>query len=181
MQARLHELYNKTVIPEVMKKNSLANMYQVPRLEKIVLNVGAGEAKDNPNFLKGVVDELTLISGQKPVVTKAKKAIAAFKIRKNLQIGAMVTLRGARMYDFLDRFLNFALPRVKDFKGVSPKSFDRFGNYSLGLKEQIIFPEIVYDKVQKVHGMDIVFVMRNGSAELSRQVLETLGMPFRKK
>jgi large subunit ribosomal protein L5 len=181
MQARLQEHYNKTVIAEIMKKNGLTNMYQVPRLEKIVLNVGAGEAKDNPNFLKSVVDEMTLISGQKPVVTKAKKAIAAFKIRKNLQIGAMVTLRGLRMYQFLDRFLNFALPRVKDFKGVSQKSFDKFGNYSLGLKEQTIFPEIVYDKVQKVHGMDIVFVMRNGSAELSRQVLEALGMPFRKK
>ena len=181
MKTRLQERYEKIVVPDVMKKNGLKNPHQVPKLEKIVLNVGAGEAKENPNFMKSVVEELALITGQKPVVTKAKKSIATFKIRKGLPIGAMVTLRGSRMYEFLDRFLNFALPRVKDFKGVSPKSFDKYGNFSIGLKEQIIFPEIVYDKVLKIHGMDIVFVMKNGSPSLSKDVLEGLGMPFRKK
>ena len=181
MPARLQELYRTTVIPEVMQKNSLSNRYEVPRLEKIVLNVGAGEAKENQNFLKGVTEEMTLIAGQKPVVTRAKKSISNFKVRQGQAIGAMVTLRNERMYEFFDRFVNFALPRVKDFKGVSTKSFDKFGNFSIGLKEQIIFPEIQFDKVQKVHGMDIVFVLSGGSADLSRQVLELLGMPFRKK
>jgi len=181
MAARLQEFYRTTVVPEIMKRNSLGNRYEVPRLEKIVINVGAGEAKENQNFLKGVTDELTLIAGQKPVVTRAKKSISNFKVRQGQAIGAMVTLRNERMFEFLDRFVNFALPRVKDFKGVSPKSFDKSGNFSIGLKEQTIFPEIQYDKVQKIHGMDIVFVLSAGSAELSRQVLELMGMPFRKK
>ena len=181
MSARLQEFFRDTVVPDVMKRNSLGNRYEVPRLEKIVLNVGAGEAKENQNLIKAVTDELALISGQKPVVTRAKKSISNFKVRQGQAIGAMVTLRAGRMFEFLDRFVNFALPRVKDFKGVSPKSFDKFGNFSIGLKEQTIFPEIQYDKVLKVHGMDIVFVLTGGSSELSRQVLELLGMPFRKK
>ncbi len=181
MIARLKDYYIKTVVPEIMKKNGLSNLHQVPRLDKIVLNVGIGEAKDNANLLKSYVEEMTLISGQKPVVTKAKKSIANFKIRQDQAVGIKVTLRGLRMYEFLDRFVNIALPRVKDFKGVSNKSFDKSGNYSLGIKEQYIFPEINFDKIQKVHGMDIIIAMKSDSPELSRQVLEMLGMPFRKK
>jgi large subunit ribosomal protein L5 len=181
MQARLLEHYRKIVIPEVMKKHNLKNPYEVPRLEKIILNVGIGDAKDNANYLQSVVNEITLISGQKPVVTKAVKSIATFKIRQGQAVGVKVTMRGLRMYEFFDRFVNIALPRVKDFKGVSPKSFDRFGSFAIGLREQIIFPEINYDKVNKIHGMDIIMTIKSGSAELSRDMLELMGMPFKKK
>lgn len=181
MIARLKEYYRETVVPEMMQKFKLKNRMQVPVIEKIVLNVGVGDGKDNSNYLKSVVQEMELITGQKSVITKAKKSIATFKIREGYPVGVKTTLRSAKMYEFFDRLVNIALPRVKDFKGVSPRSFDRFGNFALGIKEQIIFPEINYDKVQKVHGMDVIIQLKNGSAELSREVLALMGMPFRKK
>jgi large subunit ribosomal protein L5 len=181
MIPRLLDYYRNFVIPEMMKTNNLKNRYQVPRLDKIVINVGLGEGKDNANFMKSVVDELALISGQHPVITKAKKSIATFKIRQGQAVGVKVTLRNAIMYEFFDRFVNIALPRVRDFKGISPKSFDKFGNFSIGLKEQLLFPEIIYDKINKVHGMDIIFVLKTDGTDLSRGMLQLMGMPFRKK
>ncbi|SES89599.1 50S ribosomal protein L5 [Anaerobranca gottschalkii] len=177
--ARLKEVYQKEIVPALMDKFGYKSVMQVPRIEKIVINMGVGEAKDNPKALEGAVNDLAAITGQKPVVTKAKKAIAGFKIREGMPIGAKVTLRGERMYEFLDRLLNVALPRVRDFRGVSPTAFDGRGNYTLGVKEQLIFPEIDYDKVDKVRGMDIVFVTTAKTDEEAREMLRAFGMPFR--
>jgi len=162
-----------------MKERGYTNANQVPRLDKIVLNAGVGEAKDNAKALDFAVADLQTITGQRPVVTKAKKSIAAFKVRTGMPIGVRVTLRGARMYEFLDRLVNVALPRVRDFKGVSPKSFDGRGNYALGLKEQVIFPEIVYDKIDKIRGMDVVVCTTAGSDDEAKALLAHLGVPFR--
>lgn len=177
--ARLKDVYRKDIVPALMEKFQYSSVMQVPRLEKIVVNIGVGEAKDNPKVLEGAVNDLTVITGQKPVITKAKKAIAGFKIREGMSIGTKVTLRGERMYEFLDRLLNVALPRVRDFRGVSPKAFDGRGNYTLGLKEQLIFPEIDYDKVDKVRGMDVVFVTTANTDEEAREMLRAFGMPFK--
>jgi large subunit ribosomal protein L5 len=163
-----------------MNKFNYSSIMEVPKIEKIVVNMGVGEAKDNLKFLDSAVEELTIIAGQKPVITKARKAIAGFKIRAGMPIGTMVTLRGDRMYHFFGRLLNIALPRVRDFRGVSPKAFDGRGNYTLGIKEQLIFPEINYDKVDKVRGMDIVIVTTAKTDEEGRELLKGFGIPFRK-
>jgi len=176
---RMKELFNKTVIQAVMKERGFGNPYQVPRLEKVVINMGVGEGRDNAKILDFATADLQAIAGQKPVVTKAKKSIANFKLREGVPIGAKVTLRGARMYEFLDRLINVALPRVRDFRGVPPKGFDGRGNYALGLREQLIFPEIVYDKVDKVRGMDISIVTTARTDEDAKVLLTHLGMPFR--
>ena len=177
---RLKERYHKDVIPALMKQFSYRNPMQVPKLVKVVLNMGMGEAIANAKALDHAVSELTLISGQRPVVTRAKKSIATFKLREGMPIGCMVTLRKERMYEFLDRFISAALPRIRDFKGIPTKSFDGRGNYSLGIKEQVIFPEIEIDKVDSVHGMDIVIVTTAKTDEEGRALLGHLGMPFRK-
>ena len=176
---RLQTYYEERVRPKLMKELGSDNPFRVPRLEKIVLNVGFGEAPKNPKLLDSIVEELTLIAGQKPVVTKARKAISNFGIRQGMPIGAMVTLRGARMYEFLDRFVNTAVPRIRDFRGLPTRAFDGRGNYTLGIKEQMIFPEIDYDKVQKIHGMDIVFVTTSNKDNEALSLLRELGMPFR--
>src|SRR5215813_544502 len=176
---RLRERFRTAVIPTLMKERGYTNPFQVPRLEKIVLNMGVGEGKENPKVLDFAVADLLAITGQKPVVTRAKKSIANFKLRENVPIGCKVTLRGARMYEFLDRLVNIALPRVRDFKGVPPKAFDGRGNYALGLKEQVIFPEIVYDKVDKVRGMDVIMVTSARTDEEAKALLGHLGLPFR--
>src|SRR5215468_1158263 len=176
---RLRERFRTAVIPTMMKERGYTNPFEVPRLEKIVLNMGVGEGKENPKVLDFAVADLLAITGQKPVVTRAKKSIANFKLRENAPIGCKVTLRGARMYEFFDRLVNIALPRVRDFKGVAPKAFDGRGNYALGLKEQVIFPEIVYDKVDKVRGMDIIMVTTAGTDEEAKALLTQLGLPFR--
>ncbi|MFC1549539.1 50S ribosomal protein L5 [Nitrospirota bacterium] len=178
MAPRMKEKYTDTVVPALMKQFSYKSVMQVPKLEKIVLNVGLGEAVQNVKLLDSVQEELTAISGQKAVITKAKKAIATFKLRKGMPIGCMVTLRGIKMYEFLDRFISLALPRIRDFRGVNSKSFDGKGNYSVGLKEQIIFPEINYDKVQLVHGMDVVICTSATADNEGRALLTELGMPF---
>jgi large subunit ribosomal protein L5 len=177
--ARLQEHYSKKVVPALMKDFSYRNRMQVPRLECIVLNVGMGEATQNAKLLDSAVTELGLIAGQRPVVTKARKAIANFKLRKGLPIGAKVTLRGRRMYEFLDRLTTVALPRIRDFKGIPPKGFDGRGNYTLGLKEQLIFPEIKYDMVEAIHGMDITVVTTAKTNDEGKALLHHLGMPFR--
>jgi len=176
---RLKEMFHKTVVQAVMKERGYTNPYQVPRLEKVVINMGVGEGRENAKVLDFATADLQAISGQKPVVTKAKKSIANFKLREGVPIGAKVTLRGARMYEFLDRLINVALPRVRDFRGVPPKSFDGRGNYALGLREQLIFPEIVYDKIDKVRGMDISIVTTARTDEDAKVLLTHLGMPFR--
>ena len=176
---RLKELFRKTVVQAVMKERGFANPYQVPRLEKVVINMGVGEGKENAKVVDFAVSDLQTIAGQKPVITRAKKSIANFKLRENVPIGCKVTLRGARMYEFLDRLVNVALPRVRDFKGVAPKAFDGRGNYALGLKEQVIFPEIVYDKVDKVRGMDVIMVTSARTDEEAKSLLGHLGVPFR--
>ncbi len=176
---RLRERFRSAIVPALMKERAYTNALEVPRLTKIVINMGLGEAKDNVKVLDHAVADLSAITGQKPVVTKAKKSIANFKIRAGMPIGAKVTLRGARMYEFLDRLVNVALPRVRDFKGVSPKSFDGRGNYALGLKEQVIFPEIVYDKIDKVRGMDVILCTTARSDDEARALLTQLGVPFR--
>lgn len=176
----LKKKYKEEIIDYLMKEFDYRNVMQVPKLEKIVLNMGIGEAIENKKLLESALDEMTLISGQRPVKTKAKKSIAAFKVRKGMEIGCMVTLRGKRMYEFLDRFVNIALPRVRDFRGISKDSFDGKGNFAVGIKEQIIFPEIDYDKVEKIHGMDVVIVTTAKSDEEARKLLEAFGMPFRK-
>jgi large subunit ribosomal protein L5 len=176
---RLQRHYEERVRPKLMKELGFDNPFRVPRIEKVVLNVGFGEAPKNPKLLDSIVEELTLISGQKPVVTKARKAISNFGIRQGMPIGAMVTLRGARMYEFLDRFINTAVPRIRDFRGLPTRAFDGRGNYTLGIKEQMIFPEIDYDKVQKIHGMDIVFVSTTNKDNEALALLRELGMPFR--
>jgi len=177
--ARLKETFHKTLLPALMKARGYANPWQVPRLEKIVINMGVGEGRENAKVLDFATAELQAITGQKPVVTRAKKSIANFKLREGVPIGAKVTLRGARMYEFLDRLVNVALPRVRDFKGVPPKGFDGRGNYALGLREQLIFPEIVYDKIDKVRGMDINIVTTARTDEDAKALLTHLGMPFR--
>ncbi|WP_227764136.1 50S ribosomal protein L5 [Zhaonella formicivorans] len=176
--ARLKEKYNSEVKPALMEKFGYKNIMEVPRLEKVVINMGVGEATQNPKALDGAVQDLTLITGQKPIVTRAKKSIAAFKLRANMPIGCKVTLRGDRMYEFVDKLFNVALPRVRDFRGVSPKGFDGRGNFTMGLKEQLIFPEIDYDKIDKLRGMDISFVTTAKNDEESRELLRLLGMPF---
>ena len=176
---RLKELFHKTVVQAVMKERGFANPYQVPRLEKVVINMGVGDATGNIRLLEAAASDLTAISGQKPSVRRARKSIANFKLREGVPIGAKVTLRGARMYEFLDRLINVALPRVRDFKGVPGKGFDGRGNYALGLQEQVIFPEIVYDKVDKVRGMDISIVTTARTDEDAKVLLTHLGMPFR--
>jgi large subunit ribosomal protein L5 len=176
----LETKYQKEVVPALFKDLHLTNMMQVPRVQKVVVNIGLGEALDNPKALEAAVGDLTQIVGQKPVVTKARKSIANFKLREGRQIGAMVTLRGERMWDFLDRLMNIVLPRVRDFRGVSAEAFDGRGNYTLGLREQIIFPEIEYDKVDKVRGLEITIVTTAPSDDQATLLLQLLGMPFRK-
>ncbi|MGA9174660.1 MAG: 50S ribosomal protein L5 [Thermoactinomyces sp.] len=180
MAARLKEHYLNEVTAALMKKFNYKSPMQIPKVEKVVINMGVGEAVQNAKALDGAVEDLTLISGQKPVVTRAKKSIAGFKLREGMPIGVKVTLRGERMYHFLDKLINVALPRVRDFRGVSPKAFDGRGNYTLGLKEQLIFPEISYDKVDKVRGMDVVIVTTANTDEEARELLTLMGMPFRK-
>ena len=177
---RLQEKYVKEVVPSLVEKFNYASVMQAPKVEKIVINMGVGDAVSNAKNLEKAVDELTTISGQKPVITKAKKSIAGFRLREGMPIGAKVTLRGERMYDFLDKLVTVALPRVRDFRGISKKSFDGRGNYTLGIKEQLIFSEIDYDKVDKVRGMDIVIVTTAHTDEESRELLTQLGMPFQK-
>jgi large subunit ribosomal protein L5 len=177
--ARLQEMYKNDVVPAMMQKFNYNSVMQVPKLDKIVINMGLGEAVANSKFLDAAVEDLQLISGQKPVVTKAKKSIAGFKIREGMPIGAKVTLRGDRMYHFLDKLFNVALARVRDFRGISPKAFDGRGNYTLGLKEQLIFPEVEYDKIDKVRGMDIIFVTTANTDEEAREFLKLMGAPFR--
>ena len=179
MAARLKERYQKEVAPALAKEFNIQNPMAIPRLEKIVINMGMGEAVSNAKLLDTATDELAAISGQKPVVTKAKKSIAAFKLRQGMSIGAMVTLRGDRMYEFLDRFVSIALPRVRDFRGVSPKAFDGRGNYTLGIRDQLIFPEIDFNKVDKARGMNISIVTTARNDEQARALLRGLGMPFR--
>lgn len=179
MASRLQERYNKEVAPALMKELQIRNFMAVPRLHKIVINMGVGDATQNSKLMDPAVNELAQISGQKPVVTKAKKSIAAFKVREGQAIGAMVTLRGQKMYEFLDRLISITLPRVRDFRGVSTKSFDGRGNYTLGLKDQLIFPEIDYAKVDKLKGMNVTIVTTAGSDNEARTLLKHLGMPFR--
>lgn len=179
-KARLNIMYKETVVPALIKEFGYKNINEVPKLEKIVLNMGLGEVKDNSKSFQIAVDELTAIAGQKAVPTVAKKAISNFKVRQGLKIGAKVTLRGNRMYEFLDRLVSIALPRVRDFKGVSTKAFDGKGNYALGIKEQLIFPEISYDKIDRVRGLDVVFVTSAKSDEEAKALLSALGIPFRR-
>ncbi|MCD5413882.1 MAG: 50S ribosomal protein L5 [Clostridiales bacterium] len=178
--ARLAEMYKNEIIFAMMDRFSYENVMQVPKLEKIVLNMGVGDAKDNAKNLEQAVKELEAIAGQKPVITKAKKSVSNFKLRENMSIGAKVTLRGSKMFDFAERLINIALPRVRDFRGVKQNSFDGRGNYAIGVKEQMIFPEIDYDKVEKVRGMDIVFVTTANTDEECRELLKLMGMPFSK-
>ena len=180
MAVRLKDRYLNEITPALIQKFNYTTVMQVPKIEKVVINMGVGEAVSNSKVLDTAVEDLQKISGQKPVVTKSKKAIAGFKLRENMPIGAKVTLRGERMYHFLDKLFNVSLPRVRDFRGVSTKAFDGRGNYTLGLKEQLIFPEIEYDKVDKVRGMDIVIVTTAKTDEESRELLGQLGMPFAK-
>jgi len=175
---RLKERYKNEILPAMMQKFGYKNVMECPKLDKIVINMGLGEAKDNPKILEAALNDLTIISGQKPIVTKARKSVANFKVREGMNIGAKVTLRGDRMYYFLDKLMNIALPRVRDFRGVPSNSFDGRGNYALGIREQIIFPEIEYDKIDKVRGMDVVFVTTAKTDEEAKALLEMLGMPF---
>ncbi|MCG8402773.1 MAG: 50S ribosomal protein L5 [Firmicutes bacterium] len=176
---RLKDKYRSDVVKAMMEKFGYKNVMQVPRLEKVVVNMGVGEAIQNSKIIDAAVNDMMTITGQRPVVTKAKKSIAAFKLRQGMTIGCKVTLRGNRMYEFVDRLFSISLPRVRDFRGVSPKSFDGRGNYSMGVKEQLIFPEIDYDKIDKIRGMDIIFVTTAGSDEEARELLRLMGMPFK--
>ena len=176
--ARLKDMYKADVAPALMKKFEYKSPMQIPKVDKIVINCGVGDAKDNSKALDAVIADLTLISGQKAVPTFAKKSVANFKVREGMKIGAKVTLRGDRMYEFMDRLFNFSLPRVRDFKGINPNAFDGRGNYALGLKEQLIFPEIEYDKVEKIRGMDICFVTTANTDEEARELLKLMGAPF---
>lgn len=177
--ARLKDQYKQEIIPRLMDKFHYKNLMQVPKVDRVVLNIGVGEAIQNPKALDGAVNDLTVIAGQKPVITRAKKSIAGFKLREGMPIGCKVTLRGERMYQFLDRLINLSLPRVRDFRGVSPQAFDGRGNYSLGIKEQTIFPEIEYDKIDKIRGLEVVIVTTAKTDEEGRELLKCLGMPFR--
>jgi len=176
---RIKEKYLKEVVPAMQKEFAYKNINEVPKLDKIVLNMGLGDVKDNSKSFNLAVEELGLIAGQKPVVTKAKKSVANFKVREGMKIGAKVTLRGERMYEFFDKFVSIALPRVRDFRGVNDKSFDGRGNYSYGVKEQLIFPEIIYDKIEKIRGFDISFVTTASTDNEARALLRYLGMPFK--
>lgn len=178
MAARLKEMYVNEVAPALQKKFGYKSVMQIPKLDKIVINVGCGEAKDNSKVIDAIMTDLATITGQKPVECKAKKSVANFKLREGMTIGVKVTLRGERMYEFLDRFFNLALPRVRDFRGINPNSFDGRGNYSVGIKEQLIFPEIEYDKIDKVRGMDICFVTTAKTDEEARELLTLMGAPF---
>ncbi|MDN9012304.1 50S ribosomal protein L5 [Brevibacillus laterosporus] len=180
MAARLKEKYLQEIVPSLMTKFNYKTVMQVPKVEKIVINIGVGEAVANAKAIDTAIEDLQLIAGQKPIVTRAKKSIAGFKLREGMPIGAKVTLRGERMYQFLDKLMNVSLPRVRDFRGISSKAFDGRGNYTLGLKEQLIFPEIEYDKIDKVRGMDIVVVTSAKTDEEARELLTQMGMPFRK-
>ncbi len=178
--SQLQSLYNEQVAPQLKEKFNYQNIHQIPKLKKIVLNMGLGEAIQNIKIIDSAVEELMMIAGQRPVVTRARKSIAAFKLREGMPIGCMVTLRRGRMYDFFNKLVNIALPRVRDFRGISAKAFDGAGNYSLGIKEQIIFPEIDYDKIDKIKGMNISIITSAKSDEEGRQLLTLMGMPFRK-
>ena len=178
--ARLKETYLNEIVDAMMKKFEYKNVMQVPKLDKIVINMGIGEAKENSKVLDAAMAELEIISGQKPVITRAKNSIANFKLREGMAIGCKVTLRGDKMYEFLDRLVNLALPRVRDFRGVNPNAFDGRGNYALGIKEQLIFPEIEYDKIDKVRGMDVIFVTTAKTDEEARELLRLFNMPFKK-
>lgn len=180
MVARLQEKYNKEVIPALMEKFGYKNIMEVPKLEKIVINMGVGEAKDNSKVLEAALGDLEMIAGQKPIVTKARKSVANFKLRENMAIGCKVTLRKQKMYQFGDKLMNVAMPRIRDFRGISAKSFDGRGNYAMGIKEQLIFPEIEYDKIDKIRGMDIIFVTTAKTDEEARELLRLMGMPFAK-
>ena len=178
MATRLKDKYNAEVIPALKQKFGYENIMEIPRLEKVVINMGLGDCKDNAKAMEVAITELTVIAGQKPLVTKAKKSIANFKVREGMNVGAKVTLRGARMYEFADKLMNIVLPRVRDFRGVSAKAFDGRGNYALGVREQLIFPEIEYDKVDKIRGMEMIFVTTAKTDEEARELLSQLGMPF---
>lgn len=178
--SRLKEKYINEVVPAMMEKFNYDSVMQVPELNKIVLNIGLGSASDNPKALEGAINDLTIITGQKPVVTEARKSIANFKLREGMKVGVKVTLRGERMYDFLDKLVSISLPRVRDFRGINPKSFDGRGNYSLGIKEQIIFPEIVYDQIDSIRGMDISIITTAENDEEAKAFLDLMGMPFKK-
>ena len=178
--ARLKDLYKNEAAPALLKKFEYKSSMQIPRFDKIVLNVGAGDAKDNSKVIDSIINDLTIITGQKAVPTYAKKSVANFKLREGMKIGAKVTLRGEIMYEFMDKLFNFALPRVRDFKGINPNAFDGRGNYALGLKEQLIFPEIDYDKIDKIRGMDIIFVTTAKTDEEARELLTLMGAPFTK-
>ena len=178
--ARLKEHYQKEVMPALMKKFEYKNVMQVPKLEKIVVSVAAGEAKDNSKIIDAIMTDLSAITGQRPVVCRAKKSVANFKLRQGMKIGAKVTLRGERMYEFIDRFFNVALPRVRDFRGISANAFDGRGNYSVGVKEQLMFPEIDYDKIDKIRGMDVCIITSAKTDEEGRELLSLMGAPFRK-
>ena len=178
--ARFKDKYKQEVAPALMSKFAYKSPMQIPKFDKIVINVGAGDAKDNAKVIDSIIEEITLISGQKAVPTYAKKSVANFKLREGMKIGAKVTLRGDRMYEFMDRLFSFALPRVRDFKGINPNAFDGRGNYALGLKEQLIFPEIEYDKVEKIRGMDIIFVTTAATDEEAKELLTLMGAPFAK-
>ena len=181
MASRLSEQYKSAIAPELMKKFNYKSVMQIPKLEKVVVNVGCGDAKDNTKIIDSVIDDLSTITGQRAVATTAKKSVSNFKLRAGVKIGVKVTLRGDRMYEFLDRLFNLALPRVRDFKGVSPNAFDGRGNYALGIKEQLIFPEIEYDKIDKIRGMDIVIVTTAKTDEEARELLTLMGAPFAKE
>ena len=176
--ARFFEKYKSEVAPALMKKFNYSSVMQIPKFDKIVINVGAGDAKENPKVIDSIIDEISLISGQKAVPTYARKSVANFKLREGMKIGVKVTLRGERMYEFMDKLFSFALPRVRDFKGINPNGFDGRGNYALGLKEQLIFPEIEYDKIDKIRGMDIVFVTTAKTDAEAKEMLTLMGAPF---
>ena len=176
--SRMKDLYNNEVAPALMAKFAYKSSMQIPRFNKIVINVGAGDAKDNAKVIDKIIEEISLIAGQKAVPTYARKSVANFKLREGVKIGAKVTLRGERMYEFMDRLFTFALPRVRDFKGINPNGFDGRGNYSMGLREQLIFPEIEYDKVEKIRGMEMIFVTTAQTDEEAKELLRLLGMPF---
>lgn len=180
MTSRLKEKYTNEVVPFLVERFKYENIMQVPRLEKIVLNMGLGSSKENPKAIESAVKELETITGQHPIVTKARKSIANFKLREGMNVGVKVTLRGEKMYDFLDKFMNISLPRVRDFRGISSKSFDGRGNYAVGIKEQLIFPEIEYDMVDQIRGMDIVVVTTASTDEEAKELLDKMGMPFKK-
>lgn len=177
--SRMQEKYSKEVAPALMEKFGYKSVMQIPKLEKVVINIGMGEAKDNPKAIEAASNDLAQITGQKPIITKAKKSVANFKLREGMNIGVKVTLRADRMYEFVDRLFNVALPRVRDFRGINPNGFDGRGNYSLGIKEQLIFPEIDYDKIDKIRGMDINFVTTAKTDEEARELLKQMGAPFR--